>query len=66
MLDRLLERIAAALDTVDGATDADSRLLARLLANEARTGQESAIYRFDDPVMPPVHHRMVRLLADAL
>jgi hypothetical protein len=64
VLDRIPERVAAVFDTLDGATDGASRSLALMLATEARTGQDADIYRFDDPAMPPTHHRMVRLLAD--
>jgi uncharacterized protein YjbI with pentapeptide repeats len=64
VLDRLLERIAGALDSVSGARDTDSRIVASMLANEARSGQDANLYRFDDPLMPPTWQRMVRLLAD--
>jgi hypothetical protein len=64
VLDRLPERLAAVLDALEGATDSDSRTLRLMLANEARTGQEADLYRLDDPAMSPVHHRLVRLLAD--
>jgi len=62
VLDRVPERLAAVLDTLGGATDAESRLVRTMLANEARSGQDVDIYRVDDPVMSAAHHRMVRLL----
>ena len=38
--------------------------VAMLVANEARTGQRTDVYRIDDPAMGQAHHRMVRLLTD--
>lgn len=63
VLDRLPERVAAVLHRLGEADDPHSRVVRRLLANEAATGQESDLYRFDDPSMPEAHHMMVRMLA---
>ena len=63
VLDRLPERVSAALAALGTPEDDEERVVALLLANEARTGQDSDIYRVDDPVLGQAHHRMVRLLA---
>jgi hypothetical protein len=64
VLDRLPERVSAALTLLGIPVDAESGVVARLLANEARTGQDTDVYRLDDPAMSQAHHRMVRLLTD--
>ena len=66
VLDRMPERVAAALTVLGTPVAAESRVLAMLMANEARTGQETDVYRIDDPAMGQAHHRMVRLLTDVV
>jgi hypothetical protein len=43
--------------------DAKTRVLPGLLANEAYGRQAADGYGLDAPVMPPCHHRLVRLIA---
>ena len=45
VLDRMPERVAAALAVLGTPVDAESRVVAMLVANEARTGQETDVYR---------------------